>query len=211
MSGERIRVLIADDHPVVRAGLEGMISGQSDLEIAGEAQDGLEAVELAERLRPEVILMDLRMPRMDGATAIERIKERLPETQILVITTHNGGADILRSVEAGATGYVLKDAPREELFRAIRAAAESRPILAPAAAAHLMHRARRPAGEALSGREVEVLELVAKGTSNREIAERLWISESTVKSHLLRIYDRLEATDRASAVAAAIRRGVLRP
>jgi DNA-binding NarL/FixJ family response regulator len=139
------------------------------------------------------------------------IVERTPGARVLVLTTSDSGADILRAVETGATGYVLKDAPREELFRAVRAAAEGKPLLAPDVAAHLMNRVRWPSEEALSGREVEVLELVAEGTSNRDIASRLWISEATVKSHLLHIYDKLGARDRASAVSAAMKRGILRP
>ena len=206
---ERVRVLIVDDHPVVRTGLRGMLEGQPYIEVVGEADDGEEAVKLVERLGPDVVLMDLRMPEVSGVTATARIKERTPDVHVLVLTTYDSSADILRAIEAGATGYLLKDAPREELFRAIRAAAQGKPLLAPEVAAHLMERVRWPSEEVLSGREVEVLELVAKGKGNRDIARELWISEATVKSHLLRIYDKLGAADRASAVAEAMKRGIL--
>jgi DNA-binding NarL/FixJ family response regulator len=207
----RVRVLIADDHPVVRTGLWGMLDGEQDFEVVGEAQNGEEAMEMTERLNPDVVLMDLRMPDLDGVTATARIRERHPQTRVLVLTTSDSGADILRAVEAGATGYVLKDAPREELYEAIRLAAQGKPLLAPDVAAHLVERVQWPSEEVLSGREIEILDLVAQGKSNRNIAGELWISEATVKSHLLRIYEKLGATDRASAVAAAMKRGILRP
>jgi DNA-binding NarL/FixJ family response regulator len=207
---ERVRVLIVDDHPVVRTGLRGMLEGQLNLEVVGEAEDGEEAVKLTERLNPNVVLMDLRMPGMGGVVATAQIKERIPDVHVLVLTTYDSSADILRAIEAGATGYLLKDAPREELFRAVRAAAQGKSLLAPEVAAHLMERVRWPSEETLSGRELEVLELVAQGKSNRDIAGELWISEATVKSHLLHVYDKLGATDRASAVAAAMKRGILR-
>ena len=208
--GEPIRLLIADDHPIVRSGLRSMFSGEPDLEVVGEAKTGTEAVDLAERLRPDVVLMDLRMPEMDGVAATEQIKALRPQTHVLVLTTYNSDADILKAVEAGATGYLLKDAPEEELYGAVRAAAAGEPLLAPSAAALLMERTRRAPEENLSGREVEVLGLVAKGESNREIASALWISEATVKSHLIRIYGKLGVTDRTAAVTVAIERGILR-
>lgn len=209
MSGE-VRLLIADDHPVVRMGLRGMLEGQPDLKVIAEAEDGEEAVEMARRLRPDVVLMDLKMPKQDGVAATETIVREAPGSRVLVLTTSDSGADILRAVEAGATGYVLKDAPRDDIFRAVRAAAEGKPVLAPSAAAHLMERVRWPADESLSGREVEVLQLVAKGKGNKDIAAELWISEATVKSHLLHIYGKLGASDRASAVASAMQRGILK-
>ena len=207
---KRIRVLIADDHPVVRGGLRGMFATQPDLELVGEAKTGTEAVSLAGRLKPDVVLMDLRMPEMDGVAATERIKDSNPETRVVVLTTYDSDSDILRAVEAGATGYLLKDAPEETLYEAIRAVAEGRPLLAPSATTLLMERTRRQPEENLSGREVEVLGLVARGSSNREIAEALWISEATVKSHLIRIYAKLGVTDRTAAVTTAIERGMLR-
>lgn len=207
---ERIRLIIADDHPVVRTGLQGMLAGQSDLEVVGEASTGAEAVALSTQLGPDVILMDLRMPEMDGVAAIAEIKARQPETQILVLTTYDTDADILRAIEAGATGYVLKDAPREELFRAIRAAARGEAVLAPVVAARLMGQMRASAEEALSLREIEVLSLVARGGSNKEIGRQLHISEATVKSHLVHIYTKLGVADRTAAVTTALQRGILR-
>jgi DNA-binding NarL/FixJ family response regulator len=207
---ERISLLIADDHPVVRAGLRGMLESQPDFEVVGEATTGKEAVQLTDRLHPKVILMDLRMPEMDGVTAISKIKAEHPDIHVLVVTTYDSDADILPAIENGATGYLLKDAPREELFQAIRSAAQGKPLLAPAVAARLMERTRGPAEEALSGREIEVLALVAKGASNKEIANQLWISEATVKSHLLHVFAKLGVADRTAAVTKALERGILR-
>ena len=168
-----IRILIADDHPVVRDGLRGMLAGEADLEVVGEAASGVEAVRLTERERPDVVLMDVQMPEMDGATATAEIAARFPETRVLVLTTYDADADILRAVEAGATGYLLKDTPRERLFPAIRTAARGETVLAPTVATRLVSRMRRPATEALTSREVEVLELVARGSSNADIAAAL--------------------------------------
>jgi DNA-binding NarL/FixJ family response regulator len=206
---EPIRLVIADDHPVVRTGLQGMLAAQPGLEVVGEAATGTEAVALADELRPTVVLMDLRMPEMDGVTAIKQIKARQPAAHILVLTTYDSDADILRAIEAGATGYLLKDAPREELFRAIRAAAQGKAVLAPTVAARLMGQVRVPARETLSPREIEVLSLVARGSSNKEIARQLHISESTVKSHLIHIFGKLEVADRTAAVTTALKRGLL--
>lgn len=205
-----IRLLIADDHPVVRAGLRGMLGAEPDFDIVGEAADGAGAADLAERLRPDVVLMDLRMPRVDGVTATARIRDRAPGVRVLVLTTYDTDADILRAVEAGATGYLLKDARREELFQAVRAAAAGETVLAPAVAARVIERMRAPRQEVLSGREIEILELVAAGRSNREIAGLLSISEATVKTHLLHIFSKLGVEDRTQAVTVALARGILR-
>ena len=205
-----VRLLIADDHPIVRAGFEGMLAEKPDLEVVGEAGNGEEAVRLADQLRPDVVLMDLRMPEVDGVEAIGRIKEEHPHVHILVLTTYDSDADILRAIEAGATGYLLKDTPREELFRAIRAAARGEPVLAPSVTARLMQRAKSPSQAALSGREIEVLELVARGRSNRELAKDLHLSEATVKSHLIHIFDKLGVADRTAAVTVALEIGILR-
>jgi len=207
---ESIRLLIADDHPVVRAGLRGILDSQPDFEVVGEAADGVEAVALTGRLLPHVVLMDLRMPKMGGVEAIGRIKADHPGVHVLVLTTYDSDADILPAIETGATGYLLKDTPREELFEAIRAAAQGRPLLAPAVAARLMERMRGPAEEALSSREIEVLALVAKGANNREIAGQLFITEATVKTHLLHIFSKLGVADRTAAVTTALERGILR-
>ncbi len=210
MSGD-VRLLITDDHPVVRAGLRGMLSGEPDFEVVGEATNGKEALALIGELRPDVVLMDLRMPEMDGVTAISHIKTEYPETQILVLTTYESDADILRAIETGATGYLLKDAPREDLFGAIRLAAEGKSPLAPTVATRIMQRMRGDSEEeALSTREIEVLELVARGTSNKQIAKQLWVSETTVKSHMLHIFDKLGVADRTAAVTEALKRGILR-
>ena len=205
-----VKLLIVDDHPIVRAGFEGMLAGKPDLEVIGEAENGEEAVRLAERLRPDVVLMDLRMPVMDGVEATSRIKDGVPHTNVLVLTTYDSDADILRAIEAGATGYLLKDTPREDLFRAIRAAARGEPVLAPSVTARLMQRAQTSTRTALSGREIEVLELVARGGSNKELARELHLSEATVKSHLIHIFEKLGVTDRTAAVTVAIERGILR-
>jgi len=188
-----------------------MLSGEPDFEVVGEATNGKEALALIGELRPDVVLMDLRMPEMDGVTAISHIKTEYPETQILVLTTYESDADILRAIETGATGYLLKDAPREDLFGAIRLAAEGKSPLAPTVATRIMQRMRGDSEEeALSTREIEVLELVARGTSNKQIAKQLWVSETTVKSHMLHIFDKLGVTDRTAAVTEALRRGILR-
>lgn len=206
---EEITILLADDHPVVRVGLQGMLSSQPDFRIVAEAEDGLKAVQLARETEPDVILMDLRMPQMDGVKAIEEIRSHDADARIIVLTTYESDAHILRAIEAGATGYLLKDSPREDLFRAIRNAVRGEPLLAPSVVARLMERVRGSTDDNLSGREIEVLELVARGTSNREIAKQLWISETTVKSHLLHINNKLGATDRTAAVMEAIRRGII--
>lgn len=205
-----VRILVTDDHPVVRAGLSGMLSGEPDFEVVGEAQNGKEAVAFVGELKPDVVLMDLRMPEMDGVTAIGHIKSDHPDVHILVLTTYESDADILRAIETGATGYLLKDTPREELFGAIRTVAQGQSPLAPGVAARLMQRVRDPEEEGLSTREIEVLELVAHGTSNKEIAKQLWVSETTVKSHMLHIFDKLGVTDRTAAVTAALKRGIIR-
>jgi DNA-binding NarL/FixJ family response regulator len=204
-----IRILIVDDHPVVRDGLRGMLASEADFEVVGEAASGAEAVLLTERERPDVVLMDLQMPGVDGATATAEIAERFPGTRVLVLTTYDTDADILRAVEAGATGYLLKDAPRERLFPAIRSAARGETVLAPTVATRLVNRMRVPAEEALTSREIEVLELVARGASNADVAASLFISEATVKTHLLHIFGKLGVDDRTAAVVSALERGII--
>ncbi len=206
---DRIRLIIADDHPVVRDGLRGMLESQPDFEIVGEAPDGAAAIRLAVEFEAQVVLMDLRMPVMDGVTAIREIKALRPGVQVLVLTTYDSDADILPAVEAGATGYLLKDTTREELYRAIRAARRGEPVLAPAVARRLMGRIRAPAEEKLSSRELEVLQLVAEGASNSDIASRLHVSQATVKSHLIHIFGKLGVSDRTAAVTVALQRGIL--
>ncbi len=207
---ERIKLLLVDDHPVVRAGLRGMLEGQADFEIVGEAQDGAEAIELASKLGPRVVLMDLRMAHVDGVSATEQIRKTVRDCFVLVLTTYDSDADILRAIEAGAIGYLLKDSPREELFRAIRAAARGESVLSPTIAARLMGRMRAPAQENLSAREMDVLKWVRQGASNKEIAKQLHISEATVKTHLLHAFAKLGVDDRTAAVTVALERGMLR-
>jgi DNA-binding NarL/FixJ family response regulator len=207
---EKIRLLIVDDHPVVRDGLRGMLERQPDFEVVGEAGDGKEALSSAERLKPDIVLMDLRMPIMDGVTALGEIKTRQPQIQVLVLTTYDSDADILPAIEAGAAGYLLKDSSREDLYDGIRAAARGETVLAPTVAARLVGRMRMPADDQLSSREVEVLQLVAEGASNSDIAAQLHISQATVKSHLVNIFGKLGVSDRTAAVTAALRRGILR-
>ena len=207
---DKIQILIADDHPVVREGLAGMLRGQPDFEVVGVAGNGHEAVSLHKELAPDVILMDLRMPELDGVEAIQAIKSDNPSTYILVLTTYDSDADIIRAIEAGATGYLLKDTPREELFRAIRTASSGESVLAPTVATRLMNRMRAPAEENLSAREIEVLELVATGNSNKEVGKALHISTATVKTHLIHIYNKLGVDDRTSAVTTALEKGIIK-
>jgi len=206
---DKIKLILVDDHPVVREGLAGMLAGQPDFDVVATATDGAEALQLDSEHKPDVILMDLRMPGMDGVTAIGEIKGKRPSANILVLTTYDSDADILRAIEAGATGYLLKDTPREELYRAIRAAANGESVLAPAVAARLMTRMRAPAEENLSAREIEVLQLVARGASNREVGKRLHISTATVKTHLIHIFSKLGVDDRTAAVTAALERQII--
>jgi len=204
-----IRILIADDHPIVRNGLRGAFANEPDIEVAGEAANGREAVERAVHEGVDVVLMDLRMPEMDGVQAIAALRQRAPGVRVLVLTTFDSEADVLPAIEAGATGYLLKDATPEELLRAVRAADRGESVLAPSGAGHLLGQVRKPAGRVLSKRELEVLRLVADGSSNREAANRLFISEASIKTHLLHIYDKLGVRDRAAAVGEAYRRGLL--
>jgi DNA-binding NarL/FixJ family response regulator len=205
----KIRIVIADDHPVVRAGLQDMLSSQPDFEIVGEASNGVEAVALVNHVQPDVVLMDLRMTVLDGAAATEEIRSRQAQTAVLILTSYESNADILRAIEAGAMGYLLKDAQREELFAAVRTVAQGKAVFAPTVATRLLHQVRKPSREALSARELEVLTLVARGASNKEIARMIHLSEATVKSHLLHLFAKLGVSDRTAAVTAALERGLL--
>jgi DNA-binding NarL/FixJ family response regulator len=212
MTGQAtIRLIIADDHPVVRDGLSSMFARETGFEVLAEASDGAEAVKLAQALHPDVILMDLRMPGMDGLTAITELARRGVTSRVLVLTTYDTDSYVLPAIEAGATGYMLKDAPRAELLHAVRAVANGQAVLSPAVTARLMSRVRTPGTGPLSQRELEVLELVAGGGTNRDAAARLFITEATVKTHLLNIYAKLGVSDRAAAVAEAFNRGLLTP
>ena len=213
-SGRTIRVVIADDHPVVREGLAAMLEREPDLEVVGEARDGQEAIEQVAALRPDVVLMDLQMPRVDGVEAIRQIRERHGGVHVLVLTTYGDDESIFRGIEAGARGYLLKDAPRDELFRAVRAVARGESLLQPAVATRLLNRVARrpaqPAPETLTERELEVLRLLARGAANKEIGAALHISESTVKTHVANIFQKLDVGDRTEAVTVALRRGLLK-
>ena len=208
MTSPVIRVVVVDDHPVVRDGLRGMLSGEPDLEVVGEAGDGAQALAVVTACSPDVVLMDLRMPRMDGVQAIARLAAAHPSVRVLVQTTYDADHDIVRAVEAGAAGVLLKDAPREELFRAVRAAARGEMVLAPAVAARVVGSLRGgPAVEAPTERELEVLNLVAQGLTNRAVGRRLAISEATVKTHLVHVFGKLGVADRTAAVTVALQRG----
>jgi DNA-binding NarL/FixJ family response regulator len=205
-------VLVVDDHPVVRSGLIGMLAVTDDIEVVGEAGDGEEALALVESTRPDVVLMDLRMPRRDGVSATGAIVSGYPATKVLVLTTYDTDTDILHAVEAGATGYLLKDTPHAELLDGIRAASRGETVLAPPVAARLMSRLRTPAAPGAvqpSPRELEVLAAVARGLSNAEIGRELFIGEATVKTHLQRLFTKLDVDDRTRAVTVAIERGLL--
>ena len=204
-----ISVLLVDDHPVVREGLRGMLEAEPDLTVVGEAGSGDEAVAVNLARAPDVILMDLRMPGLDGVGATRRILADTPQRRVVVLTTYETDADILRAVEAGAAGYLLKDASRADLAGAVRAAARGETVLAPSVAGKLVAQVRNPAPPALSTREVEVLRLVARGLTNAEVGRALHISEATVKTHLLRVFGKLDVSDRTAAVTTAMGRGLL--
>lgn len=210
----KIRVLIADDHPVVREGLAAMLSREPDIDVVGEAQDGQEAVDRAGTLKPNVILMDLMMPKVGGVDAIRMIRERHPAVQTIVLTTYGDDDSIFQGIAAGARGYLLKDAPRDELFRAIRAVARGESLLQPAVATRLLDRFTRPknevAQETLTERELEVLRLLSKGSANKQIGVSLKISESTVKTHVANIFQKLNVSDRTEAVTVALQRGLIK-
>jgi DNA-binding NarL/FixJ family response regulator len=210
---EPIRVVVADDHPIVRAGIVGLLDSEPGIEVIGEAVDGAEAVALAAELRPDLVLMDLRMPVLDGAAATERILAAAGGTRVLVLTTYETDDHILAAIEAGASGYLLKAAPQEEILAGIRSVVAGETVLAPSIAAKLVRRVRAdataPAAPTLSPRELEVLRLVADGRSNPEIARRLHIGEATVKTHLIHVFEKLEVSDRTRAVTRAMELGLI--
>ncbi|MEU0628048.1 response regulator transcription factor [Streptomyces sp. NPDC005989] len=210
MTGGRIRVVVVDDHTVMRAGVVALLAGEDGIEIVGEAGDGRDALDLVARHDPDVALVDLRMPVLDGVGATTEIVARYPRTRVLILTTYDTDQDIERGVEAGAIGYLLKDATREQLADAIRSAARGETVLAPRVAEKLIARMRRPAQEPLTARETDVLDAVADGLTNAEIGRRLVIAEATVKTHLLRLFAKLDVSDRTRAVVVAMERGLLR-
>lgn len=204
-----IGLLIVDDHPVVRDGLKGMFAADDRFTVLGEAADGAEALAVAAAVGPDVILMDLRMPGLDGVATIKALQAQGSAARVLVLTTYDTDSDVLPAIRAGATGYLLKDTPREDLFRAVAAAHRGESVLSPSVAGRLMGELRSPAREPLSRREIEVLRLTSQGSTNRETAAKLFISEATVKTHLLHVYAKLGVRDRAAAVAVAFERGLL--
>ncbi|SNT44932.1 two component transcriptional regulator, LuxR family [Streptosporangium subroseum] len=204
-----LRLMIVDDHPVVREGLRGMLEADPGITVVGEAASGDEAVVRAGELRPDVILMDLRMPDGDGVSATSRILANRPESRVIVLTTYETDQDIVRAVEAGAAGYLLKDTSRADLLAAIVSASRGETVLSPSVATRLVTRMRAPVTESLSPREAEVLSLVARGLTNGEIGKALFISETTVKTHLLRVFGKLGVSDRTAAVTTALDRGLL--
>jgi DNA-binding NarL/FixJ family response regulator len=214
MAERIIRILIADDHPVVREGLAAMLARQPDIEVIGEATDGIEAVEQVGTLHPDIVLMDLQMPRLGGVEAIKQIRAQYPNVQLIVLTTYGDDDSIFQGIAAGARGYLLKDAPRDELFRAVRAVAQGESLLQPAVATRLLDRFARPRPEpshdALTERELDVLRLLATGAANKQIGVALHISESTVKTHVANIFQKLAVTDRTEAVTVALTRGLIK-
>ncbi|MET9970423.1 response regulator transcription factor [Streptomyces sp. NPDC006356] len=209
-TGPTIRVLLADDHPVVRDGLAAMLATQPDLTVVGEAANGAEALHRTASLAPDVVLMDLQMPGMDGTAATAAIRAAHPEVRVLILTTYDTDADITAAVDAGAVGYLLKDTGRHELCEAVRTAARGGAALSPTVAAKVLAHMRGDRVAGLSGRELEVLSAVARGQSNKQIARALRLSEATVKTHLLHIYAKLDVGDRTAAVTAALGRGIIR-
>ncbi|WP_144785816.1 response regulator transcription factor [Microbacterium sp. BH-3-3-3] len=205
-----IRVVIADDHPVVRAGVRALLDAEADIEVVGEAATPDEAVALAESLAPELVLMDLQFgERAAGAESTRRVRALAAPPYVLVLTNYDTDGDILGAVEAGASGYLLKDAPPHELLAGVRAAAAGQSALAPAIAGRLLARLREPR-VTLSAREIEVVRLVARGASNAEVAARLHITDATVKSHLAHVFSKLGVSSRTAAVSAARALGILR-
>ncbi|MEO1061260.1 MAG: response regulator transcription factor [Actinomycetota bacterium] len=206
-----ITVVLVDDHPIVRAGIRQVVEADGDVEVIAEAGDGAEAVTVVRRTRPDVVLMDLRMPDLDGVSATQRLRADLPDTQVLVLTTYDTDDLIVQAVEAGAVGYLLKDTEPDDLRGAIRRAAAGETVLSPPVAARLVQRLRAPDPTTLTPRELEILGQVAEGRTNAEIAEALHVGRATVKTHLLHIFDKLGVNDRTAAVATAFRRGILTP
>ncbi|MBK4349076.1 response regulator [Lacisediminihabitans changchengi] len=204
-----IRVLVADDHPIVRSGIVALLETAPDVEVVGQAAAGDEAVELALALRPDLVLMDLRMPGLTGDAATARILAAAPDIRVIVLTTYESDESILTAIEAGASGYLLKAAPQEEILAGIRSVARGEVALAPSIAALLVRRVAKPAAVALSPRETEVLALVAQGQSNPAIARSLFLSEATVKTHLLHVFEKLGVSDRTRAVTLAMELGLL--
>ncbi len=211
---EAIKILIVDDHPVVREGIGSMLKREPDFKILGEASNGLEAIEKVQELSPDVVLMDLRMPEMDGVEAMIRIKEEKPEVKFIILTTFSDDEYIFKGIAAGARAYLLKDAPRDELFKAIRAVSKGESLIQPVVASRVLDRLaelskKSAPSETLSEREIEVLKLMASGVSNKDIADQLSITQSTVKTHITSIFQKLNVTTRTEAVTNALKKGLI--
>lgn len=204
-----IRVVVADDHPIVRQGMVALLEDEPDIEVVADVADGRAALSAVLAEQPDVVLMDLRMPEMDGVEATRAVRARRPDVAVLVVTTYDTDEAIVRAVEAGAAGYMLKDSPIEDLVDAVRRAAAGETVLAPPITKRLVERMHKVSPDALTSREIDVLREVANGNTNADIAERLHISEATVKTHLIHIYGKLAVTDRAAAVARAYEKGFL--
>ena len=205
-SAKKIRVLLADDHPVVRNGLAAMVDQQADMEVVAEANDGDEAIALYQQFHPDVMVLDLRMPKLDGAAVVQHVMAMNPKARLLIMTTYDGDEDIFRCLSQGAKGYLLKDAPRQEILSAIRAVSEDRPYTSSSVAAKALQRMAKPS---LTQRELDVLQQVALGRSNKDIARRLNITEGTAKTHVKSILTKLDAISRTEAVAVAHKRGMI--
>jgi two-component system, NarL family, response regulator len=206
VAARKIRVVLADDHPVVRNGLAAMVDQQADMEVVAEAGDGDEAVALYQQFRPDVMVLDLRMPKRDGVAVVQQVMAANPKARLLIMTTYDGDEDIFRCLSQGAKGYLLKDAPRQEILSAIRAVSEDRPYTSSSVAAKALQRMAKPS---LTQRELDVLQLVALGRSNKDIARRLNITEGTAKTHVKSILTKLDAISRTEAVAVAHKRGMI--
>lgn len=205
--GNKIRVILADDHPVVRDGLANMVNQQADMQVVAEAGDGEEAIAQYEAHQPDVMVLDLRMPKRDGVAVVEHVLEAHPKARLLIMTTYDGDEDIFRSLSQGAKGYILKDAPRQEILSAIRAVSQDQPYTSSSIATKALQRMAKPS---LTQRELDVLEQLAEGRSNKDIARRLEITEGTAKTHVKAILTKLDAISRTEAVAVAHRRGLVR-
>jgi len=203
----KIRVILADDHPVVRDGLAAIVNQQPDMQVVAEAEDGEVAIELYEKHRPDVMVLDLRMPRRDGVAVVQHVLERHPKARLLIMTTYDGDEDIFRSLSQGAKGYILKDAPRQEILSAIRAVSRDEPYTSSTIAAKAIQHMARPS---LTHRELDVLQQLAQGRSNKDIGRRLQISEGTAKTHVKSILTKLDAISRTEAVSVAHKRGLVR-